>query len=75
MKARKAKKGKGGGGGGGGGNGGGSEGQNATGNAQGIKPAQVATNRGKEDDEAATGENGNRTAASEPQGLVIHDDD
>lgn len=64
MKARKAKKGKVGGGGAGDGGG--------TANGQGIKPAQIATERRNEE---TTGENGNVvTAASEP-GLVIHDDD
>ncbi|KAJ6780960.1 hypothetical protein PWT90_06023 [Aphanocladium album] len=74
MKAKKAKKGKGSGGGSGGGTGNGaSEGGNAAGHAQGIKPAKVATGRGNDDE--TTVENGNSTAASEPQGLVIHDDD
>lgn len=73
MKARKAKKGK-----GGNGNGGAGGSDDAAANRQGIKPARrPSVDRGRDgngsDDDGA---NGNASVAtSQPQGLVIHDDE
>ncbi|KAM3520397.1 hypothetical protein NHJ13051_006883 [Beauveria bassiana] len=71
MKQRKAKMGKGSSSGGGGGGGEGGNGKMA--NGQGIKPAQVATENGKE--EESNGEMAKIATATSEAGLVIHDDD
>ncbi|OAA38972.1 DUF1168 domain protein [Beauveria brongniartii RCEF 3172] len=74
MKQRKAKMGKVNGGGGGGEREGGGEGGNGkTANGQGIKPAQAATENGKE--ETRHGEEAKVSTATPEAGLVIHDDD
>ncbi|KAM3507481.1 hypothetical protein MY10362_001740 [Beauveria mimosiformis] len=72
MKQRKAKMGKGNGG-GGEREGGGQGGNGKTANGQGIKPAQDATENGKE--EKSNGEEAKVATATSEAGLVIHDDD
>ncbi|KAM3512903.1 hypothetical protein MY11210_003459 [Beauveria gryllotalpidicola] len=69
MKQRKAKMGK---GGGGGGEAGGEGGDDKMANEQGIKPAQVATEK---DNEGTNGGMAKVTTARPEAGLVIHDDD
>ncbi|KAF1730015.1 PRKR-interacting protein 1 [Beauveria bassiana] len=73
MKQRKAKMGKDSSSGSGGGGGGGEGGNGKMANGQGIKPAQVSTENGKE--EESNGEMAKIATATSEAGLVIHDDD